>query len=358
MWLHSTVRGVADLDREDLLRRATAAARRSGAGTEVVGLRPLEGGVSSLTFASSLHATDGEHLVVLKVAPPGLAPVHNRDVLRHARVMEALRGVDGFPVPGIRLSDDGAPPFFAMDLLPGDSYEPNLDVSDAPPTAEVAAARFDAAAHALARLHGVAPASIGLGRERVLTPRDELERWSRLFATVDADLHNGQAALLERLLERVPEPVAPVIHHGDYRCANMLFVGPDLQAVIDWEIWSIGDPRHDLAWLLTQTDPPHVFHETRPDADLASAALLPSAAGLLTIYLDALGGDHGEELTRDLRWFIGLCEYKTASTLAAIVKRDRRQAVPSPRLTVVARHLAEVVEAGHAALDGTRFVLD
>src|SRR4051812_45310229 len=45
----------------------------------VTGVRTLEGGLSSLTY---LATTDGGTSFVVKMAPPGLAPVRNRDVLR------------------------------------------------------------------------------------------------------------------------------------------------------------------------------------------------------------------------------------------------------------------------------------
>lgn len=40
-----------------------------------------------------------------------------------------------------------------------------------------------------------------------------------------------------------------------------------LLAVIDWEIWSVGDPRTDLAWLLMHADPVHRFRETRDESN-------------------------------------------------------------------------------------------
>ena len=50
-------------------------------------MRPLVGGASSLTFQGLMS---GERVVV-KVAPAGHEPVGYRDVLRQARMLEALR---------------------------------------------------------------------------------------------------------------------------------------------------------------------------------------------------------------------------------------------------------------------------
>jgi aminoglycoside phosphotransferase (APT) family kinase protein len=355
------VADVPDLDPVDLVRRCTAASARARPGTRVTGLRRLEGGVSSLTFASTLVTPDGEQPIVVKVAPPGLAPVRNRDVLRQARVLDALAGLDSFPVPRVLFADaghpPGVPPLFAMELVPGDSYEALLDVSPAPPTAAVAAERMRVAARSLARLHAETPASLGLADEPVTPVAEELLRWQRLFATVDGDIAPGHEALAARLAERVPAGGPPRLLHGDYRVANMLFTGARLQAVIDWEIWSVGDPRSDLGWLVMHTEPAHVFDEQRPGADVEAGRLVPTGAELVAEYVDARrrsGAPESdvEDAVADLPWFLAVCHYKTAATIAVIHKRDRRSEHPTPRIGIAAAHLSEVLEAGHRTLDG------
>lgn len=351
---------VRELDPDDLIRRATAAARRTSSAASVRGLRQLEGGVSSLTFASELADERGSQPIVLKVAPPELAPVRNRDVLRQARVLRHLSGLSGFPVPAVLFEDSGdppgVPPLFAMELRPGDSYEPLLDVSSTPPAPEVAAERMRVAARVLARIQHGTPELLGLGDEPVSPVTEELHRWQRLFGTVDPDIGVGHEKLHARLAERMPDGIDPRLLHGDYRLANMLFTGVDLDAIIDWEIWSVGDPRFDLAWLLMHADAAHVFHEARSPADVAAGSLLPSQPELLEMYAAArceLGSsqDEVDAATSQLEWFLGVCYYKTASTIAVIWKRERKRDDPDPKLEVAARHLGEVLDAGHRVLD-------
>jgi aminoglycoside phosphotransferase (APT) family kinase protein len=40
--------------------------------------------------------------------------------------------------------------------------------------------------------------------------------------------------------------------HGDYHAANVMFsrTGPEVVAIVDWEMCTIGDPLLDLGWLL------------------------------------------------------------------------------------------------------------
>lgn len=55
-----------------------------------------------------------------------------------------------------------------------------------------------------------------------------------------------------------PEGFTPGIVHGDYHLSNVLYRpdGPELAAIVDWELASIGDPLVDLGWVLaTWPDP-------------------------------------------------------------------------------------------------------
>ena len=100
-----------ELDLAELTVRATAAAQAWAPGCELVDLRSMEGGTIGLVY--SARVVDGPPEVptaVLKVAPPGLPPVRNRDVLRQARVIGALDGQPGVGVPPLLFTDAGDPP--------------------------------------------------------------------------------------------------------------------------------------------------------------------------------------------------------------------------------------------------------
>jgi aminoglycoside phosphotransferase (APT) family kinase protein len=327
---------VTELNVSELLDRATLAADARFPGAAVRDLQRLPGGVSSLTFSARLEPG---RRVVVKVAPPGLEPVRNRDVLRQARLLKVLAAADGVRVPAVLFEDAGSPPFFVMDFVAGDSYEPMLDVRPDAPAPDVVHARALACATMLAELQRVDPAPL---HEDPLPLLEELDRWQRLYATVPEDLHHDQAELHRRLAESLPAPLAPCILHGDYRIGNMQFDGPRLAAIIDWEIWSLGDPRTDLAWLLTWLDPVQRFHETRGEADERAAAGLPTHDELLAAY--------GSE-PPDLPWFEAYCRYKMASTTAVLVKQNRRRPEPVPHLEVAATTLPAMIERGLAILD-------
>lgn len=328
--------------------RPLVAARWPGATLDA--LDRLHGGVSSLTYAATLAGAGAAHeRIVVKVAPPGLEPVRNRDVLRQARLLRALTPVSGVHVPEVLFADDGAPPLFAMTFVPGQSYEPLTDVVADPPEAATVRARAEAAARMLARLQDVDPADVGLGDEPVLAPADELARWSRLFATCPDDLRGDEQALHDLLAADVPDAAPARILHGDYRLANMQFDGARLAALIDWEIWSLGDPRCDLAWLLVHTDPRHRFAGPPDDANRRAGAGMPTRDELLGVSL----AEH-DVATEDLGWFLGLCHYKIASTIAVLAKQARRRDAPDEAMARAAATLPDVIARGLELAGPTR----
>ena len=68
---------------EELKQRTQSASQSWRPGARVASVEPLTGGASSLTFTIQFDNVPAvDETVVLKVAPPGLPAVRNRDVLR------------------------------------------------------------------------------------------------------------------------------------------------------------------------------------------------------------------------------------------------------------------------------------
>jgi aminoglycoside phosphotransferase (APT) family kinase protein len=328
----------------ELTRRTAAAVDRWAPGARVTGIAPLTGGASSLTYTADLSGVpEGYERVVLKVAPPGLPPVRNRDVLRQARLMEALSGVPALPVPQLLFSDAGAPPdvppFLAMSLVPGECVEPVL-VPRGALTPEVVRARMLDAARVLAALHLFDPAGTALADEPVVSLEDEVNRWTRAFETVPEDLREGYEVVAKRLLATVPPAMRSVVTHGDYRLGNTLCEGHGVTAVIDWEIWALGDPRVDVTWFTFFTD------EARHPATASDEPTgTPTAAEVIGAYEEARG-----ERLADLGWFEALTKYKESAATALLIKRGRKAGPLSetnqrmlPALAVLRRQALELL---------------
>ncbi|MEV5835216.1 phosphotransferase family protein [Nocardia sp. NPDC052112] len=303
---------------QELTARTAVAVRGWAPAATVVGVEPLTGGTSSLTYVAELScAPAGYERVVLKVAPPGLAPVRNRDVLRQARIMEALADRPGVRVPKVLFHDAGAPPtvppFIVMDLVPGTCVEPVLVPRGTVPADQVRARAFHAAGM-LADLHRVNPARTALETEPVVSLGAEIDRWTRAFTTVSDDLRTGYEAIADRLHTTAPAAMTPVFTHGDYRLGNTLCEADHITSIIDWEIWSLGDPRIDVSWLTFFTD-----DAAHPASVSDEPTGMPGKAELVDAYQEARGA-----ALLDLPWFEALTKYKESAATALLIKRGRK----------------------------------
>ncbi len=238
----------------DLADRVATSLRRERPGLEVRALTRLPGGHSGLTY----RVETAEGPLVVKSVPEHQKAVGRHDMLRQARIIAALAPT-GVPVPAVVATDDTEPAWFAMQLVEGESLEPVLDDPAVEPS--LAAARMLRAAEILPALHDVPLDKVPVDAA-ALSPRDELDRWARTMAAVPPHLVPDADQLHRRLAGSVPAAVEPTLVHGDYRLGNLICTGSEPAALIDWEIWSVGDPRVELGWFL-------VFADGRPVDDLS-----------------------------------------------------------------------------------------
>lgn len=328
---------MSDLDR--LIERAAAVARREGAGVDVEDVKPLVGGHSGLTLAAVLVQQDGTRRpIAIKAAPPGRSGVGRHDVLRQAALFEAVENFPGVRVPHVHFGDRDDPPFFAMDLVPGEAREPVLEPQDALP-ADVVRERSFASADMLASLHAGDPEKVGLGLGVGIEV--ELDRWANVMAAVDPDLVPGHDRLLHALRATVPEQIGYSVVHGDYRLGNLLCDGGEITAVIDWEIWSVTDPRLDLGWYLVHFDAseyPGISPDTVPG--------LPTRQEVLRRYEESSGRPVVDE-----PWFDAFGRFKLAAIMGHNLRRHRERRHEDPFQERLPATIALQVRRGIRALD-------
>ena len=127
------------------------------------------------------------------------------------------------------------------------------------------------------------------GRARRLRQPDgflerQVPRWlSRARVVRDATAITARASpacdeVADWLEAHRPQALAPGIMHGDFHAANVMFArtGPEVAAIVDWEMCTIGDPLLDLGWLLATWQLPRAPKVCSPD--LALHGDLPGAA--------------------------------------------------------------------------------
>ncbi len=229
----------------------------------------IAGGHSNLTFS----ATDASGRVyVLRRPPLGHVLESAHDMGREHRIISAL--VDtAVPVAktiGLcRDVDVNDAPFYVMEYVAGPVLH-DADVAGALSETE----RHDLGLHVidvLADLHRIDPDDVGLGdlgRKEAYLER-QLKRWNKQWEASKTHEIPAMDETSRLLAESMPEQIGTAIVHGDYRLGNMIVGDGRIQAVLDWELCTLGDPLADVGYLLNSWIQPGEVEE-----DLA-----PTAAG-------------------------------------------------------------------------------
>jgi aminoglycoside phosphotransferase (APT) family kinase protein len=311
---------------------------------EPLGAALITGGRSNLTFF--LNDAAGRRWV-LRRPPLGTILATAHDVVREATVLSALAGTP-VPVPALLGvgSDSQGVSFYVMHEVAGFVVRDAASAGAVP--AHSARGRCATAlAEGLAALHAVDPERVGLGRLGRGTDylTRQIDLWQRQAE------HHRHAAFPQaddvraQLLAALPAQAETVLVHGDYRLDNAL-VSPagELQAVLDWELCTRGDPLADLGVFLyywTEEDDP-----VRPFLD--PATLLPGFPGrtaLLEHYVRA----SGRPVSR-LDYYLAYAAWRLALVFEGVAARSAAGAYGDPDPVEEGR-LAEVVQGlvGHAA---------
>ncbi|MGB1683194.1 MAG: phosphotransferase, partial [Arenicellales bacterium] len=105
----------------------------------------------------------------------------------------------------------------------------------------------------LAALHSLAPQSIGLGdfgRPGNYFER-QFSRWTDQYRASETNTISQMESLIAWLSAHMPSDDGQnALIHGDYRLDNLIMSAdhPKIQAVIDWELSTLGHPFADLAY--------------------------------------------------------------------------------------------------------------
>jgi aminoglycoside phosphotransferase (APT) family kinase protein len=198
---------------------------------------------------------------VLRRKPDGVLLKSAHAVDREYRVMTALRDTD-LPVPRTYYlceeeAEIGAV-YFVMDYVPGRSF---LDPRTPELSVEERRAVYDSMNLGLARLHRLDPVALGLedyGKSGNYFAR-QLSRWSRQYEASQTEELPDMVELERWLQENLPTEEGPTrLVHGDWRIDNLIFApqSPELVAVLDWELSTLGNPLADLGTQLMQWSMP------------------------------------------------------------------------------------------------------
>ena len=296
--------------RSDL--EAQLRSRWSEPGLVVGAIEPIAEGHSGFTYWVDIERVAGRRRYVLRLTPPGARPAGPADVARQGRIMAALNAC-GLPVPAIpAVSDqpviDGRP-FVLMEAIDGDRIEL---IAPREKPLEVAASAIEV----LHRLHALPVASTGIGEEQPMALVGEMKRWAWLMERSAQDL-TGRAEELGLLLaENLPSERLPTLVHGDYHMGNLLFHGPEVAAVLDWEIAQIGQPLLDLGCLCVMVARKRFGGGTAPGGTIDV-----EIADFIRLY---------RVEPEEMRWYVAMSLYKYAAILGYNLMLHRKGRRPDP----------------------------
>ncbi len=200
---------------------------------------------------------------VLRRPPPHLRKNSNETMRREARMLAAIADTD---VPHPRLiaacpeEDVIGASFYLME--PIDGFNPTVGLPALHASDPAIRHRMG-----LALVEGIATLGVvdyldagleGFGKpdnyleRQVARWQAQLESYREFPSWPGPEGIPGVAKVAKWLDDNRPSAFEPGIIHGDYHLANVMYRhdGPELAAIVDWELTTIGDPLPALGWLM------------------------------------------------------------------------------------------------------------
>jgi len=276
----------------------------------------IAGGHSNLTYR--VTGSDGGRFV-LRRPPLGHVLASAHDMGREHRIISGLRDSAVPVAPALGWCDDvdvtGAP-FYVMGFVDGHVVRNRELAERLTPDARANASR--SIADTLAAIHAVDLEAAGLtdlARHEGYVAR-QLKRWYGQWQ----QQHTRELPLVDEvhdeLVRRVPEQGRATIVHGDYRLDNCIVSDEgEIEAVLDWEICTLGDPLADVGLL-------QVYWTGPGDGASAWAAGASTAAGfwdrrqVADRYAEVSGRDLGQ-----LDFYVAFGYWKLACILEGVYAR-------------------------------------
>jgi aminoglycoside phosphotransferase (APT) family kinase protein len=334
------VQGAAN-DREPLLVIEPLLEFLSGHGLDApatLTAEPIGDGHSNVTFALSTG-------VVLRRPPRGPLPPSAHDVLREARLLQALTPTV-VRAPGIlAVCDDEAvigAPFYVMEQVRGDVITTTVPAALDDPVQHERIA--DELIDALVELHGIDWTTIGLqgfGKPTGYLER-QLRRFSGLWEHNRTREIDAVAEVGAWLAANCPESPPATIVHGDYRLGNTMMAAQAparLVSILDWEMATIGDPLADVGYLMIHwaqaDDPPSKFNlqsvTTKPG--------FPTRQEVVSRYEQRSGRS-----MQSLDWYVTLALWKAVVFMEGNYKRALDGSTDDPYLKTFGEGVIELAQ--------------
>lgn len=276
----------------------------------------FKGGQSNPTYKISTPKKN--YVLRRKPFGPLLPSAHAVD--REFRVQSGLYKL-GFPVArqfGLCTDDSVIGSwFYVMEMVQGRTIW-----DGAMPGASTAERRavYNALVDTLAALHNADIKAAGLetyGKPGNYFGR-QVERWTKQYRLSETDNLPAMEKLIEYLPATLPVQTRTAVVHGDYRIDNMILAAdrPEVLAVLDWELSTLGDPMSDFTYFCMMYVTENGGRSGVMDLD-REALGIPQLDEVIERYCAAT--DRPD--VPDMNWYFAFNFFRLAGILQGIKKR-------------------------------------
>ncbi|MBL4612847.1 MAG: phosphotransferase [Emcibacter sp.] len=282
-------------------------------------LKKFAGGQSNPTFL--ITAASGKY--VLRRKPPGQLLKSAHAVDREYQVTKAL-GNTAVPVASplhLCCDDDVIGSwFYVMDFMDGRIFwDPSLpDMDKAERTA-----LYHEMNRVLAAIHSVDLTANGLseyGKPGNYFDR-QIGRWTKQYKASETEHIEPMEQLIDWVTKNIPEDDGKVsLIHGDFRLDNFIFhpTKPEIIAVVDWELSTLGHPLADLAYQCMQWRMPHDSIIMGLDGIDRAALGIPTEEDYIREYAQRMGEDTIDHWS----FYLAFSFFRLAAIVQGVMKRS------------------------------------
>jgi aminoglycoside phosphotransferase (APT) family kinase protein len=209
-----------------------------------------------------------------------------------------------------------------------------------------------AANDVLAALHRVDWVALGLqdfGRHEGYYSR-LIRRWSQQYQATRHQPCEPMERLMAWLPEHIPSKADGAEHtcitHGDFRLENLMFhpTRPEVVAVLDWELCTLGHPLSDLAYNALAWHMPAGILRGFADQDLHRLGI-PTQADYIARYCDKRQIDR-TSVQADWSFYLAFNLFRLSAILHGIGHREREGTASSASAREIAALAAPVAQWG------------
>ena len=146
------------------------------------------------------------------------------------------------------------------------------------------------------------------------------------------------------------------ITHGDYRMENLMFhpTRPEVVAVLDWELCTLGHPLSDLSYSALAWHMPAGILRGYGDQNLAALGL-PSEQDYVACYAERMGLDT-QAVLKDWPFYLAFNLFRLSAILQGIGQREREGTASNTTAKEIAAMAEPVAQWGWAIAQGKHSV--